>query len=182
MSTQKKKPRKIARTAPITSKPARKKAVFKPAGNPESRRAVSAATDRVLAYCATLSPTAAAKRLGVDVADVANMRSGYQRLTMAVLLKMVRNERFDPRSIIEGPTLRRLPAKRNTRGAQQRWINARMNKLAWSRSGLEWASLTGMSIVGAYGLRYTKTANVKLGTVLAFAAVGPSFEKILFGD
>jgi len=202
MSPAKKKSTKVARkTAPkalavskksvskksvtkksVTKKSVTKKSGIKPAGNPQSRRAVSDATKRVLAHCEGMTPTLASKSLGVGVDDIANMRAGYQWLTVAVLLKMVRNGHFDPRSIVEGPKLRKLPAKRDTRGAQQRLVNARMNKLAWSRSGMEWARLTGLSMVGAYGLRYNKTANVKLGTILAFAAVGPSLEEIIFGD
>lgn len=178
-SAQSKKP---TTKKPAAKKSATKKSGIKPAGNPQSRRAVSEATKRVLAHCADMTPTLAAKTLGVGVDDVANMRAGYQWLTVAVLLKMIRTGHYDPRSIIEGPKLRKLPPKRDTRGAQQRLVNARMSKLAWSRSGMEWARLTGLSMVGAYGLRYNKTANVKLGTILAFAAVGPSFEEIIFGE
>lgn len=150
-------------------------------GNPQSRRVLKEATQRVLAFCSDVQPTAGAKRLGIGVDDLRTMRAGYQ-LTLPVLLKMVRVGGFDPISVIEGPAIRKLPAKRDTRGAQPRFVYARMRKLAWSQGGLEWARKTGLSIVGVYGLRYGKLSKAKLVTILAFCEVGPRLEDILFGD
>jgi len=150
-------------------------------GNPKARRVLSAATKRVLAYCADVHPTAGAKRLGVGVDELRTMRAGYQ-LTLPVLLKMVRVGGFDPISIIKGPAIRKLSAKRNTRGAQPRFVYARMRKIAWANPGLAWARKTGLSSVGVYGLRYGALAKVKLVTILAFCDAGPTLEDILFGD
>lgn len=149
-------------------------------GSPKARRTLSAATKRVLAYCADVYPTAGAKRLGVSVDQLRAMRAGYQ-LTLPVLLKMVRVGGFDPISVIRGPTIRKLPAKRSTRGAQPRFVYARMRKIAWANPGLEWARKTGLSSVGVYRLRYGTLAKVKLVTILSFCEAGPSLEDILFG-
>jgi hypothetical protein len=151
------------------------------AGNPRSRRAVKEASKRVLAYCAHLPTTAGSKILGVAVHDLQNMRTGYQ-LTLPILLKMVRVRRFDPRSILEGPSLRKLAPTRKTRGAQLRLVNARIREFVWSIGGLELARRSGMSSVGVYGLRYGKLSTVKLVTLISFCAVGPSLEAIIYGD
>jgi hypothetical protein len=176
MVSPKPKPNKSARAALAAGKQP-----IKLHGNPQSRRVLKDATKRVLAYCSDVQPTAGAKRLGVGVDDLRTMRAGYQ-LTLPVLLKMVRVGGYDPISIIKGPTIRKLPAKRDTRGAQPRLVYLRMRKLAWSQGGLEWARKTGLSIVGVYGLRYGGLSKVKLVTILAFCEVGPSLEEILFGD
>jgi DNA-binding Xre family transcriptional regulator len=120
--------------------------------------------------------------LGISVDDLRTMRSGGYLLTVRVLLKMVRVGGFDPRSIIEGPSLRKLSPGQDTRGAQQRFVNARMRTFARSINGLDWARRTGLSSVGVYSLRYGKTSQVKLVTVLAFCAIGPSLEEIIFGN
>jgi len=150
-------------------------------GSPESRRIVKEATHRVLAYCSGETGTVAAERLGVARTDIHNMRVGNQ-LTVPILLKMVHVGGFDPRSILMGPKLRKLARNRNVSKAQERLIAARIHKLAWTRSGVEWARLTGLSLVGAYGLRYPKTPNVRLGTVVAFLLAGESFEHLFYGE
>jgi hypothetical protein len=177
----KSKAKKTARKPSATPKAARAKRSIKPQGNAQSRREVRDATKRALAACAHLTPTHAAAHLGVGVDDVRNMRAGNQ-LTVAILVKMIRIGGYDPRSVLMGPALRKLPKTRDTRGAQQRLINARMRALVWSGNGMEWARQTGLSIVGVYGIRYDKTANIKLGTILAFVAVGPKLEDIIFGS
>lgn len=144
------------------------------------RRTLKEATKRVLGYCGDLGPTAGSKLLGISIPDLRAMRVGYM-VTVPILLKMVRVGRFDPSSVIYGPSLRMLPSGRDTRGAQQRLVNARMRKLAWSQGGLLWARKTGLSVVGAYGLRYGKVSQVKLVTILAFCSGGANFEEIIFG-
>lgn len=118
--------------------------------------------------------------LGVSVDDMRNMRQG-NKLSVPILLKMVRVGRFDPKSIIEGPKLRKLNAKRSVRGAQQRLLDGRIRKLAWTRPGKEWAKLTGLSVTGAYGLRYASDAHVTLYTVLGFLDAGHTIDELIFG-
>lgn len=150
-------------------------------GSPDSRRIVKQATLRVLAHGAGQTGTVAAERLGVARSDVHNMRVGNQ-LTVPILLKMVHVGRFDPRSILFGPKLKKLAKNRDVSGATEKLIASRIHKLAWTKSGVEWARLTGLSLVGSYGLRYPKTPNVRLGTVVAFMLAGVPLEHLFYGE
>lgn len=149
-------------------------------GSGRSRRRVREMTRRVLAHCADATPTQAAPVLGVSVDDVRNMRQG-NNISVPIMLKMVRVGRFDPQSIIDGPVLKKLPASRVVRGAQQRLLDGRIRKLAWTRPGKEWAKLTGLSVTGAYGLRYATGAHVTLYTVLGFLDAGHTVDELIFG-
>lgn len=177
---KKNKNNKKAPSRPVR-RPATKARAAKPIGSSRSRRRVREITKRVLAYCQGATPTEAAPILGVSVDDMRNMRQG-NKLSVPILLKMVRVGRFDPKSIIEGPKLRKLPSKRSVRGAQQRLLDGRIRKLSWTRPGKEWAKLTGLSVTGAYGLRYATGAHVTLYTVLGFLDAGHGIDELVFGS
>lgn len=152
----------------------------KPIGSPKSRRAVKAATKRILKVVRDMTPTEGAEMLGVSVNDLRNMRQG-NNLSVAILLKLVKVGRFGPASVLAGPELRKLGWKKNTRGAQQRFVNRRISQLAYLRSGKETAKLTGLSVTGAFGLRYDPDANVTLCTVLGFWFAGHDLDSMIFG-
>lgn len=150
-------------------------------GSPKSRRAISAATKRLLNLTKGMSHAEAADRLSVGIDDMRNMRQGNSKLSVPMLLKMVKVGRYDPATVLVGPELRHIPLGKSTRGVQQRLINARVAKLARLRPGRETAKLTGLSETGAYGLRYSKTANVTLYTMMGFWHAGHDLESMVFG-
>lgn len=152
----------------------------KPIGSAKARKQVKQITRRVLEFVKDATPTEAAPMLGVSVDDMRNMRQG-NKLSVAILLKMVRVGRFNPKSIIEGPKLRKMPPKTSTRGTHQTQLDGRIRKLAWLKPGKEIAKLTGLSVTGAYGLRYAKGAHVTLYTVLGFLNSGHSIDEIILG-
>ena len=162
-------------------KSASKKPASKLIGSARSRRRVRDITTRVLAHVKDDASTEAAPILGVGVADVRNMRQG-NKVSVPILLKMIRVGRFDPRSIIEGPKLRKLRSARSVRGAQQRLVDARVCKLACTRPGKEWVRLTGLSIRSAYGLRSASGAHVTLYTLLGFLDAGHTIDELIFGS
>ncbi len=154
--------------------------VTKKIGSAKARTQVKAITKRVLDTCKHLTPTEAAPMMGVGVDDMRNMRQG-NKVSVAILMKLVRVGRFDPKSIIEGPKLRKMSAKRSADGARQLRLDGRIRKLAWLKPGKEIAKLTGLSVTGSYGLRYAKGAHVTLYTVLGFLNAGHSIDEIILG-
>ncbi|MCZ6868056.1 MAG: hypothetical protein O7G84_00970 [Gammaproteobacteria bacterium] len=150
-------------------------------GSPKSRRAISAATKRLLKLTKGMTHAEAADRLSLGINDVCNLRQGNSRLSVPMLLKMVRIGRYDPASVLVGPELKHMSADKSVRGAQQRLINARIARLARLRSGEETARLTGLSVTGAFGLRYRPDANVTLYTVMGFWHAGHDFDAMIFG-
>lgn len=179
------KPATAAKNKTAKKKTAKKKVAPKASGakaigSARSRRRVREATARVLAYVQHVSPTEGAPMLGVSVDDIRNMRQG-NKLSVPILLKMVRTGRFDPKSVLDGPKLRKLRSTKSARGAQRRLVDGRIRKLSWTRPGAEWAKLTGLSITGAYGLRYTTKAHVTLYTVLGFLDAGHTTDELIFG-
>ncbi len=138
---------------------------------------MKAATKRVLKACRHQSPTEAAVALGVGVNDIRNMRQGNQ-ISVPILLKLVRYG-WDPASIMVGPELK--PSSRSTRAVRQRLVNGRIRKLARLRPGKEIAKLTGLSVTGAYGLRYDPDANVSLTTIMGFWFGGHDLRTMIYG-
>ena len=66
------------------------------------------------------------------------------------------------------------------RKVQQRYLDGRVRKLAWTYPGKELAKLTGLSVTGAYGLRYG-TGHITLYTLLGFLAAGHRLDELVFG-
>lgn len=157
------------------------RATAKPIGSAKARKQVLQITKRVLAFVPAreYTPTEAAPILGVDVDDMRNMRQG-NNLSVPILFKMVVDGRFDPTSILEGPKLKKMHRARKTRGATQNNLDYLIHKLAWDYPGKELAKMTGLSVTGAYGLRYS-AAHVTLYTVLGFIHSGASIDKLVFG-
>lgn len=156
------------------------KRTAKKIGSAKARKQVAEITKRVLDFVGYCTPTEAAPMLGVSVDDMRNMRQG-NKVSVAILIKLVRVGRFSPKSIIEGPKLRKMAKSKSTIAVYQRRLDGRIRKLAWTRPGKEWAKLTGLSVTGAYGLRYATSASVTLYTVLGFVNAGHSIDELVFG-
>ncbi len=160
--------------------PSKKQSPYKLVGSPRSRRRVREMTKRVLEHCDDESAADAALMLGIATHDINNIRKGTN-MTIGTMVKMVRVGRFDPTSIIDGPKLRKLKPRQSVRGAQRASIDVRIQKLARTRPGKEWAKLTGLSITGAYGLRYSKGAHVTLSTLMGFLDAGYTVDELVLG-
>jgi len=148
-------------------------------GSAKARKQVRQITRRVLAHVKNRTPAEAAITLGLDVDDVRNMKQG-NKFSVPMLFKMVVKGRFDPTSILEGPELKKLHRARKTHRLKQVCLDARIHALAWDYPGKELAKMTGLSVTGAYGLRYSDS-HVTLYTVLGFIHSGASVEKLVFG-
>lgn len=150
-------------------------------GSAKSRKAVKSITRRVLAKVKDLTPTQAAPVLGVSVDDMRNMRQGNQ-VSSQIFFKMVRVGRFTPQSIIEPSKqgLRKMPKTKSTKGSAPSQIFARVRKIARETPGKELAKKTGLSVTGAYGLRYN-TGIVTLYTLLGLLDAGIPMNRLFFG-
>lgn len=148
-------------------------------GSAKARKQVKQITKRVLSHVKKLTPTEAAPILGLSVDDVRNMRQG-NKFSVPMLFKMVVKGRFDPNSIIDGPELKKLHRARKIRGATRVNLDARIHALAWDHPGKELAKMTGLSVTGAYGLRYS-TSHVTLYTVLGLIHAGYSIDAMVLG-
>ncbi len=148
-------------------------------GSTKARAQVKQITKRVLAHVKKLTPTDAAHILGLDVDDMRNMKQG-NKFSVPMLFKMIRVGRFDPVSILEGPTLKKLKKSTIVPRATQQRLDDRIHNLAWHYPGKVLAKMTGLSVTGAYGLRYS-SAHVTLYTVLGFIHAGYSAEELVFG-
>ena len=159
--------------------PANKNGTAKPIGSPRSRRRVREITARALGFCKGVHPTAAAPMLGVSVDDMRNMRQG-NKFSVPMLCKAVAAG-FDIDSIINGPKLFKTRGRRQVSGAQQDLVDKRIRDIAWSLPGKVIAKATGLSVTGAYGIRYAKEAHVTLYTILGFDDAGYSLRHMILG-
>ena len=149
-------------------------------GSAKARKIVKQTTKRVLDRTKNLTPTEAAEELGLGVDDIRNLRQGTGKFSVPMLVKMVKAG-FDPGSILYATGTGLRKHKRPTRGVQQRFINKRIGKLAYEHTGKELAKLTGLSVTGAYGLRYNTDAHVTLYTILGFVEAGYTLDELVFG-
>ncbi len=152
----------------------------KPIGSVEARTQVDQMTERAMTYKGAhkLTPTEAAKVLGLGVNDVRNIRQGNARLSMPMIIKMMRVGGFSARSIFNGPRPK-LALKRGR--PTQVAIDKRIRKYAWDWTGKDLAEATGLSVTGAYGLRYATKAHVTLYTVIGFVNAGYTLDDIILG-
>ena len=148
-------------------------------GSAKARKAVKEITKRVLERVKDLTPTEGAVVLGCGVDDVRNMRQG-NGMSSTIFLKLVRSGRYSPKSIIEGPKLRKLTRGKSVFGAKQDAVDARVRKLAFEMPGKDLAKATGLSVTGAYGLRYG-TGHVTLYTLLGLLDAGFKMDHLFFG-
>ncbi len=152
--------------------------MIKKNGSAATRRQVKDITNKVLAKVADLTPTQAAPVLGVSVDDMRNMRQG-NKVSSLIFCKLITRGRFSPKSLIEGKTLRKMPKGTNTRACRPGPVFSRARRLSWTMPGKELAQATGLSVTGAYGLRYAE-GMVTLSTLLGLLNVS-SPEYLFFG-
>ena len=146
-------------------------------GSAKSRATVKRITKCVLAMVTKLTPTYAASKLGLGVNDIRNMRNGTG-FSVAMLIKMVNNTWYEPATIIGG---KRLVTRTTHHRTTQARLDKRIRKLSWNYPGEDLAKLTGLSVSGAFGLRYANGAHVTLYTVLGFVDAGHPIDELLFG-
>lgn len=152
-------------------------------GSDKARKQVIRMTRRVLRHknAHKMTPTEAALVLHLTVNDVRNMRQG-NKLSVPMICRMVRDGRFDPNSIFNGPELVKLRGRASTpNGAYQDLVDDRIRKLAWGWPGKALAKVTGLSVTGAYGLRYATRAHVTLYTVIGFVNAGYTVDALVLG-
>jgi hypothetical protein len=108
----------------------------KPAGSPATRQMVRQIGKRILDYCADCTPVEGAKQLGLDSYDIKNLRAGNLP-SLDMVIKLVRDGRFSPKSILLGKKLEKLAPKVSTASVQQRLINNRVRALASGKPAQE---------------------------------------------
>jgi hypothetical protein len=112
----------------------------------------------------------AAERTGALVDDVKNLKAGNLP-SLKLILRVVREGRFDPDALVRKNDLKKLPASVSTRGARSAAIAERVRKLAKNGDPAALADKTGLSI---YTIYQHRVANKRVGlhTILAFVDAG----------
>lgn len=150
-------------------------------GPQHTRKTIRAMTDRALAKIDGMPTKDGVEVLGCGIDDVGNMRSNKSLMSTAIFLKLVRVGRFSPKSIIVGPTLRKVPKGSSIRGSKQSQVDARVRRIARSMPGPKFAELAGLSPAVGYGLRYDD-GHISLQTLLGLIQGGGwSIDEVVFG-
>lgn len=139
-------------------------------GSTTSRRQIKQIAQRILKEADGCTREEAATRTGAHVDDIKNLRAGNLP-SLKLILRVVRDGRFDPHSLIHKLHLRKLPARVSTSGARSRLISARIRKIAKEQDPAVLADKTGLSI---YTIYQHRVANKRVGlhTILAFIDAG----------
>jgi hypothetical protein len=169
----------LERKAGAARKAGRRVREQKPAGSPTTRQMVRQIGKRILDFCADCTPVEGAKQLGLDSYDIKNLRAGNLP-SLDMVIKLVRDGHFSPKSILLGKKLEKLQPKVSTQAVQQRLINNRVRALAASKPAQEWGKATGLAVHSIYQLRVAG-ARAGIHTVLGFMNAGVSIDEIMFG-
>lgn len=174
-----KKGRKQTSKAGAARKAAKRSRKQKPAGSITTRQMVRKIGKRILEYVSDCTPVEGAKLLGLDSYDIKNLRAGNLP-SLDMVIKLVRDGRFSPKSIMLGKKLEKLSSKVSTQSVQQRLINNRVRTLAASKPAQAWGKSTGLAVHSIYQLRVAG-ARAGIHTVLGFMNAGVTLEEIFFG-
>ena len=148
-------------------------------GTPRTRRMQRHLADHILRLTNGYSVADGAEVTGLTANDVKNLRVGNMP-SLRMLICLVRTLRCTPESLTSRGTLRPLPRSASTRGAQERLVKTRIQRIAKDSSPAELAKKTGLSIASIYQFR-TRTVNVGLHSYLAFVTAGCSGSELLLG-
>ena len=148
-------------------------------GTAATRRMQRCLAKHILALTKGCTKSEAAKRTGLTVNDIKNLRAGNMP-SLRWLICLVRFLRVTPESVVKSGPLDKLPDSVNTRGAQLRLIRARMRHIARSRVPAELADESGLAIMTIYIMR-GPNCSVGLHSYLAFVDAGYSASELLLG-
>lgn len=149
----------------------KEKMTAKAIGSKEARKTVHAITQRVRQRVTHMPSVAeGAELLGISVHDLNNINRG-NNVSSTIFFKLTRVGRWSHKSLIEGPSLRKM-RKDSPNGATQAKVEKRIRKLATELPGKAVAKATGLSLTGSYGLRYD-SGRITLYTILGFANIVP---------
>ncbi|MDP6978088.1 MAG: hypothetical protein QF570_05725 [Myxococcota bacterium] len=139
-------------------------------GSQVSRRQIRQIAARLLKEAKGRTREEAAERTGALVDDVKNLKAGNLP-SLKLILRVVREGRFDPDALVRKNDLKKLPASVSTRGARSAAIAERVRKLAKNGDPAALADKTGLSI---YTIYQHRVANKRVGlhTILAFVDAG----------
>lgn len=139
-------------------------------GSQASRKQIKQIANRILQESNGCTREEASARTGAHVDDIKNLKAGNLP-SLKLILRVVREGRFDPHALIHKRDLKKLPAKVSTRGARSGLISARIRKLAKDHDPAVLAKKTGLSIYTIYQHR-VENKRVGLHTILAFIDAG----------
>ncbi len=139
-------------------------------GSQVSRRQIRQIAARLLKEAKGCTREEAAERTGAHVDDIKNLKAGNLP-SLKLVLRVVREGRFDPDALVKKNQLKKLPASVSTRGARSTAIAERVRKLAKDNDPAVLADKTGLSI---YTIYQHRVANKRVGlhTILAFVDAG----------
>ncbi len=135
---------------------------------------------RVLKHCEDYTAKEAGKLMGLGPNDMANLRAG-NGVSLLMLVRIIKNGRFTPNSLLSGKTLRRLRTGTSTRGVRAESITKRICKIALDGPPQHVARKTGLAAVTLYQFRTQPPNIVSLHTVLSFIEAGYSTDQLILG-
>lgn len=157
----------------------RRRKIYKEVGSARTRSMVRGIGERILSQYPNCTAVEMARRLGVVPHDINNIKAGNQP-SLDIVIKLIRNGRFSPESIIYGRSLRKLGPRVSTQPVQKRLISARIRKLARSKPARQWSRSTGLSVHSVYQLRISG-ARAGIHTVLGFINAGVPVQQLFYG-
>jgi DNA-binding phage protein len=120
-----------------------------------------------------------AKRVGLTTNDIKNLRAGNMP-SLRALLCVVRTRMTSPSSLISSGPLEALPKGISLRGATERHVKARIQRISRENDPASLAAESGLSIASIYQYR---SLNDKIGlhAFLAFVSAGYDADELLLG-
>ena len=139
-------------------------------GSQASRRQIRQIAQRILKEAKGRTPLEASPRTGAHVTDIKNLKAGNLP-SLKLVLRVVRDGRFDPEALIKKNDLKKLPSGVSTKNARAKLISARIRKIAKEQHPATLAKAAGLSI---YTIYQHRVANKRAGlhTILAFIDAG----------
>ena len=122
----------------------------------------------------------ATNALGLAPNDIAYLRAG-NGVSLLMIVRLIKEGRYSPNSILGAGPLRKLPKGSATRGATAKLITKRVREIALKGPPLGIAKKTGLAAVTVYQFRTKPPATVSLQTLISFIEAGYDGNELLLG-
>lgn len=148
-------------------------------GTRQTRRMQLHLARHILRLTKSRSIAEGAELVGLTTNDIKNLRAGNMP-SLRSLLCLVRTQRVTPSSLLSTGELQPLPRRASLRGATERNIKARIQRISRESDPATLAEASGLSIASIYQYR---SLNDKIGlhAFLAFVSAGFDADELLLG-
>lgn len=136
---------------------------------------------KILKYTEDMPRQEATRVLGLGPYDMSNLRHG-NRVSLEILIRLVRKGRFTPASLLGKGPLRKLPKGTSTRGVTAKQLGKRVREIALADPPLTITKKTGLAAGTVYKFRLKTPRILNLLTVVCLIEAGYDANALIFGE